>query len=322
VGEAVVSGGSVVVAVGNDSDGSALDWAAAEASVRRCRLDVVHVERVGWVADPTGFFPVADVASYRAGAEDMVERAARRVRSVAPDIDVSARVLLGSTCASLVSASRAAQLLVLGGRAARRRPGTRGLMTAAVAGRVARRAACPVAIVRSLQDGSHEGPAPRVVVGVDGTTSSGAAIDFACRAAVQRCVPLVLVHAWSPDLPADHEAVSCPADRCEAAARTVLDQALVQCRDRFPDLPVEGRLVCACPVPAMERESVGAALVVLGTRGWGRARATLFGSVSRSLAASARWPMVVVRPDRSIRGTAPAGRRRESTPEADRAPWE
>jgi hypothetical protein len=50
----------VVVAVGNDTNGQALDWAAAEASARRCPLHVVHAERLRWTIDPSGLVPVAD----------------------------------------------------------------------------------------------------------------------------------------------------------------------------------------------------------------------------------------------------------------------
>ena len=45
--------GTVVVAVGNDTTGQARDWAAAEASARRCRLHVGHAGM-----DPIGTEPV------------------------------------------------------------------------------------------------------------------------------------------------------------------------------------------------------------------------------------------------------------------------
>jgi hypothetical protein len=93
----VDDGGPVVVAVGNDTTGHALDWAAAEASARRCRLHVVHAETLRWAVDPWGFVPVADFWSYRVAAEHMLRAAVSRARSVAPDIDVSAELGFGPT---------------------------------------------------------------------------------------------------------------------------------------------------------------------------------------------------------------------------------
>ena len=92
-----VDDGGTVVAVGNDTTGQALDWAAAEASARRCRLHVVHAETLRWAVDPWGFVPVADFWSYRVAAEHMLRAAVSRARLVAPDIDVSAELGFGPT---------------------------------------------------------------------------------------------------------------------------------------------------------------------------------------------------------------------------------
>ncbi len=65
---------------------------------------------------------------------------------------------------------------------------------------------------------------------------------------------------------------------------------------------METRLTLADPAAALIRESEGAALVVVGSRTHGTARAALFGSLSRSVAQRARCPVVVVRTPRT--GTA------------------
>jgi nucleotide-binding universal stress UspA family protein len=103
------------------------------------------------------------------------------------------------------------------------------------------------------------------------------------------------VHAWTPDVPADHEAVCGPATAAEARAGLILDQALEPWRSRFADVPVVTRLVVAEPAAALIRESEGAALIVVGSRAHGVARATFLRSVSRSVAQRARCPVVVVR---------------------------
>jgi nucleotide-binding universal stress UspA family protein len=291
--------GPVVVAVGNDTDGHALDWAAAEASARRCPLHVVHAERLRWAVDPTGLVPVADFSSYRVTGEHVLREAVGRVRSVAPDIEVSAESVVGSTVRLLVARARGAQLLVLGCRDAPFPRGLSGHLIHSVCGTVARRAPCPVAIVRPLRSGPYAGSSPRVVVGVDGSGACAAALGVAFQAAAQRGVSLTAVHAWTRDVPADHEAVCGPPMAAEARASLTLDRALEPWRSRFADVPVETRLLAAEPAAALIRESEGAALIVVGSRAHGAARATLFGSVSRSVAQRARCPVVVVRTARA-----------------------
>jgi hypothetical protein len=78
--------------------------------------------------------------------------------------------------------------------------GFTGLVVGSIAVAVATHGHCPVVVVR----GAGAQPEPRqdgpVVVGVDGSSTSQAAIPFAFQAAGSRNVPLVAVHAWS-DLP-------------------------------------------------------------------------------------------------------------------------
>jgi len=108
-------------------------------------------------------------------------------------------------------------------------------------------------------------------------------------------VPLTAVHAWTPDGPADHEAVCGSVAASEARANEFLDQALAPWRSRFADVPVATLLPIADPAAALIRESEGAALVVVGFRARRAARGRFFSLVSRSVAQRARCPVVVVR---------------------------
>ena len=74
--------------------------------------------------------------------------------------------------------------------------GFTGLLLGSVAVALSARAACPVVVVRGIEtDPVVPRPEP-VVVGVDGSPGSTAALVFAVEAAVLRGVPLVAVHAW------------------------------------------------------------------------------------------------------------------------------
>jgi nucleotide-binding universal stress UspA family protein len=118
----------------------------------------------------------------------------------------------------------------------------------------------------------------------------------AFRAAAQRGLSVAAVHAWTTDPPPTHEGVCGLAAMSRARALAALEQALSPWRDRFADVAVDARLVCADPAAALIRESDGAALLVVGSRGRGTARAKMFGSVSRSVIQRARCPVTVVRP--------------------------
>jgi nucleotide-binding universal stress UspA family protein len=324
--------GPVVVAVGSSMTGQALDWAAAEASARGCRLHVVHAERLLCAVDPSGLVPVADFWSYRESADHILRTAVSRARSVAPDIDVSAETAWGPTVPSLLSQSRGAQLLVLGSRNPPLRRRLTDRLARSVRGRVADRALCPVALVRPLRTDPQAGSRPRVVVGIDAHGSCAAALGVAFRAAAQRAVPLTAVHAWTPDLPADHEGLCGSRAASEACADQVVDRALAPWRSRFADVSVVTRLSVADPATALIRESEGAALVVVGSRARWAAAGRFFSSVSRSVARGASCPVVVVRTrpatadehdeserrtalrDVDLSGTEPVHRRR--------TPWE
>jgi nucleotide-binding universal stress UspA family protein len=245
--------------------------------------------------DPSGLVPVADFWSYRVAAEHILRAAVSRARSVAPDIDVSAELEFGPTVASLLFQGRGAQLLVLGSHDPPFERRLKDRLALSVCDRVAGRALCPVAIVRPLQTNPHAGSLPRVVVGISGHGSSAAVLAVAFRAAAQRGVPLTAVHAWTPDVSADHEAVCGPVAASGARAAEFFDHALAPWRSRFADVAVVPRLPIADPAAALIRESEGAALVVVGSRARGAVRGRLFGSAGLRVAQRARCPVVVVR---------------------------
>lgn len=309
----------VVVAVGCDGNGTAVDWAAAEAAARGAALQVVHVLPGSWGVDPFGCVALQGFSCGVGPGRDLLHAAVARARSMDSDLPVSARLLSGSLVPSLLAQGRTAALLVVGGDSGGRR-GLRRLSSVARA--VAARASCPVAVVRGLRGPGH-GLAPRIVVGVDGTPSSTAALDFAVRAAAQRGVPVTAVHAWAPDGLVGHAGVA----GSEAGARAVLERVLRHRPERSAGVRVEGRLMCGDPAAALIRESGGAALVVVGS---GRRR--LFsrlasGSVSGAVSLGAACPAVVVRPETAghhgrVRAFPPASVRPTPGPLMDRGKTE
>ena len=254
---------SGLVVVGIDAAGSAenaVDWAAAEAAARRCRLRIVHALPPPLPADPHGLIPPLSLPAAQEAAEAQLRHAASRARRIDADLPVSTRLVPGNAAQVLLAQSREARLLVLGGRGRR---GLRTLLAHAVSTRVIARASCPVAVVRARQTaGEPACSAPRVVVGVDGSATSTAVMDYGVRAARQRGVPLVAVHAWNVDPPADVECFPTGSDQAELVARRLLEEAVRPWTAAVPD--VVGKLVCDEPGRALVTESRGAALLVVG----------------------------------------------------------
>jgi len=307
--------GAVVVGVDRASADDAVDWAAAEAATRCAPLVIVHAFRRPLVLEPYGAMPAVDLGRpVPESAEQIVLTAVQRARAVAPDVELSAQLVSGAQSRVLGDLSRQAALLVLGGRPL---SGRRDLPHRSASERLAGRAHCPVVVVRSRAAVRPEVCRPRVVLGVGPAPAGAAVIGFAFRAAAQRGIPLTAVHAWQRDLPADAEGACERPAATEASARVALDRLLEYWGKRFADVPVEPKLLPGDPAAALIAESVGAALVVVGSRGRGPVRNRLLGSVGRTLVRRAHGPVVVVGRD----GAAPGGRPSSADGRSTRGAW-
>ncbi|MEV0400981.1 universal stress protein [Actinoallomurus sp. NPDC050550] len=142
---------------------------------------------------------------------------------------------------------------------------------------VAVRADVPVVVVRPGLPGTASGPsAGRVVVGVDGTGLSEAAIGFAAAEADDRGCGLTLVHAMERE---EHRGVAEAMLARVAAARR--------------DVRTVARVGMASVV--LIEESAGAELLAVGSRGRAGLSGMLLGSVSQAVVHRAYCPVAVVR---------------------------
>lgn len=297
----------VVVGIGaTGPSGDAVEWASAEAAAQGCPLSVVHAYRPPLPTDLCSAVPPIDgLLASRSRAEWVLREAVARARSVHPDGEVSAKLVPGTPAGVLLREAVGARLLVVG----RRRPrGLRGLLARPVAVRVSARASCPVVTIPPHRDAGDPGRAPAcVVVGIDSTDSDStdsdstdscsSAVGFALRAAGRRGIPLVAVHTWTPDLPADLEAVCGQPIAAETRARRILDRALDRRDVELAAVPVHGALVRGDPARALVAHSRGAALLVVGTRGRGHLRHAVLGSAGRAVLRDGCCPLVVIRHD-------------------------
>ena len=145
-----------------------------------------------------------------------------------------------------------------------------------------------------------------IVVGVDGSPASNAALRFGAEEAELRGWKLVAVHAWfyvppAPPL-AEPGLVPMPVDiagdldTMREAAEAELDAALAEAFPQGAPVEIERRLVEDDPAIALEREAKGADLVVVGSRGRSGIAAVILGSVSRHVVDHVPCPVVVVKP--------------------------
>jgi nucleotide-binding universal stress UspA family protein len=160
--------------------------------------------------DPVQIVPDSRHALRRT-AEQRLTAAAAEVAEVAPDVAVSQEVTTGMPAALLVSLAAEAQLAVVGHRGL---GGFAGLVIGSVGTALAAHAVCPVVVVRGSAAPREHGP---IVVGLDGSPQSAAALAFAVEAAVARRVPLRAVRAWLD--PAVPYVVTGPADWDEEVKR-------------------------------------------------------------------------------------------------------
>ncbi|MGH8792245.1 MAG: universal stress protein [Stackebrandtia sp.] len=137
-----------------------------------------------------------------------------------------------------------------------------------------------------------------VVVGVDGSPQSMAAVTVAADEAAFRGVPLRLVHArsWAidPEVPV---AMPHPALSMESTSDSwkVVDEARGQAQSKHSTLEIVGDVVNGGPSYVLIDESEHACLTVLGSRGLGGFAGLLLGSTAVQVATYAAGPVLVVR---------------------------
>jgi nucleotide-binding universal stress UspA family protein len=139
-----------------------------------------------------------------------------------------------------------------------------------------------------------------IVVGVDGSAASNAAVGWAARAAAMRHVPLTLVHMLQAFVPAFPQIplASGVAVWQEDDGRQVLAQAVKIAEDAVGtdrNIPIATELKTSPPVPTLAEFSKDAEMVVVGSNGRGAVGRVLLGSVSSGVVRSATSPVAVIR---------------------------
>lgn len=128
----------------------------------------------------------------------------------------------------------------------------------------------------------------RIVVGVDGSEPSMRALEWAVAQAQRSGAALQIVAAFGPG----YQYLSRrDADQC---MEEDMHEAEIRAKKLAPEIAITDTSYEGPPELALIRESTGADLLVVGSRGLGGFKGLLLGSVSRKCVQRAKCPVVVV----------------------------
>ncbi|MGE5693984.1 MAG: universal stress protein [Candidatus Sericytochromatia bacterium] len=152
----------------------------------------------------------------------------------------------------------------------------------------------------------------RIIVGVDGSAPSNAAVRWAAREAATRNLPLTLVHARKTPVAGTAEmawpTVPVPAQLTqwqEEEGRQVLADSVGVVGAELDGSRVDTKLVFSAPIPTLVEMTKDAGMVVVGCRGQGALARTLLGSVSTALVHHAHCPVAVIHDEAQARPDGP-----------------
>ncbi|MCQ4118062.1 universal stress protein [Rhodococcus tibetensis] len=287
----------IVVGVdGSESASAAVVWAARTAAALSLPLRIVTVVHI-----PAFYYTepylaesfkeeLADTAKARLGSARVLAK-----QTVDDALDITTEQHEGKVSQTLIALSANAHMVVLGSRG---HGEFTGLLVGSTTSSVAAHALCPLVVVRGRTlDGlpPTEGP---IVVGVDGSESSKAAVDVAFAQASATSSTLVAVNVWS-DVSVQPSLGASPDDPLWGSVQTgeevVLSERLAGFQERYPDVTVERVVARDRPVRVLSEFAEKAQLVVVGSRGRGGFTGMLLGSTSNALMHTADCPVMIVR---------------------------
>jgi nucleotide-binding universal stress UspA family protein len=290
------------IVVGVDGSTSALHaalWAADVAARRGHPLRLMFASNVSayalggmaGMAPPQSFFDAIEAS----GTQVLVD-VETAIRNVHPDLPISTDLqTTASATLTLIEQSDDALLLVLGSRGT---GGFRGALVGSTAVSLVAHARCPVAIIRGIETDTVPPADGPIVVGVDGSAVSDAAIATAFDEASWRGAELVAVHSWLEYIsdPALDRWFGADWEQAKQTENELLAERLAGWQEKYPDVVVRRIVSQGRPAECLLEQAVGAQLMVVGSRGRGGFNGMLLGSTSQALIYHATCPVLVVRP--------------------------
>jgi nucleotide-binding universal stress UspA family protein len=289
----------VVGVDGSPSSSAALHWAKINAPVLGFRIELITTWERAYAATDlagTGMPMTLESEGFdpEKAASEILTSSTQKIFDHHRPIDLVTKVVEGNPSRILLEASEHAAMLVVGCRG-------HGIFADIVLGSVSAtcvaHAKCPVLVV-------HEEPklAEKIVVGVDGSSSSISALQWAGEHSKQLNLPIEVITTWSQNFAysgmvayASGAIDTSHALAQEAEATLEQETAL---RKAFANIPIPSNLTTKViegnPSQVLLKASEGAALLILGCRGNALFADLVIGSVSNNCAEHAKSPVLIV----------------------------
>jgi nucleotide-binding universal stress UspA family protein len=278
----------------------ALDWAISLAQQSNSKITIACSYSLPTFAAASidGGFAALDDTSIQEGARVVLEGAAKRVKDAG--VEVSAQIASGDPAGALVELSADHDLVVVGTRG---RSGFTERLLGTVSSALPAHSKCPVVVVpgHGLKDSDvlpKIDPIKRIVVGVDGSSTSYGALDKAVRHAKLWGAELVAVGAvplskgagvlaWVGPTTVDHEEVL-------RGYAEKLDEIVDAAEARNPGVKIRRLVLDGTGAELLTEFSQAADLLVVGSRGRGGFAGLLLGSTSQAVLHHSKAPVLVV----------------------------
>jgi nucleotide-binding universal stress UspA family protein len=223
----------------------------------------------------------------RVDGEAALAAAVATVRALDAEVPVTTELLDGVPSAVLCRKAARARMVVVGSRRLSRPEEV--LSTDSVAVPVSARADCPVVVVREPEPEQAGERRPRLVVGVDGSESSRAAVECAVQEAALRRAARHAVWVWRRPVVLLGDEAAGLEER-----RRILSETVAGWMEKYPGVEITRDVVRGHPVEELALASVGALVVVVGRRGRGGYSGMRLGSVVHGLLHRAECPVITV----------------------------
>jgi nucleotide-binding universal stress UspA family protein len=268
---------SVTVGIdGSGRDRTAVAWGVRTARAYRVPVRLVHA----FTHDD------AHVGERLRAAEDLA-------RTLDPEVIVRPIAAAGSPVDVLLEQSTKSLVVVLAPLAGEPLEAM-GWSTSPL---VAATAGCPVvSLARAFPDG---GP---VVVGVDGSSISEAALAFAFAHAAAVGAAVVAVHSWQDSAEQPPASGGIGLEPVLEAEERVLAERLAGWQERYPQVAVRRVVAHGRAADALAEHAASAQLLVVGTSGRAGLSGLLHGSTSQALLYQPPCPLAIVGNDAGADG--------------------
>ncbi|MEE1816728.1 universal stress protein [Streptomyces sp. SP18ES09] len=261
----------------------ALAWAADEAHRRRSALRLV-------VAVPPRHdtHHVDDTPRHQAQTSaggEALRAATTWAHGRQPDVAIATEILDGYPARVLAHLSREAAMAVLGSRHLSR---TEEFLSAgSLVLPVTAQARCPVVVVGDAEHTTQD--PPYLVVGLDGSESSRAALALAFEEADLRGCALRALAVWQPPVFSLHT-----GDTLFRTERRLLAETTAGWAEKYPDVRLTHEVLIGSPVEVLAEAAEHALALVVGRRGRGGYTGMRVGSVIHGLLHRAHCPVITV----------------------------